>query len=545
MKYFLPCLLLLLCTCDPAPEKNSVSWTPYDQSGEIAENADNESQRLQYKLIQSRISDRNVMLNAAQDQLGGFSEADYERLQPLVLGQDIPTLQSSVSSGALTYEQLTKWYLYRIVKFEGDQGRYLNAIISINPNAVQDAKQKDKDKKDSDHPIFGMPVLLKDNIDFAGLPTTAGAAALRENMADDAFIASRLKANGAIILGKTNLSEWANYLCAGCPNGYSAVGGQTLNAYGRKTFDTGGSSSGSGVAMAGSYAVAAVGTETSGSILSPSSQSSIVGLKPTVGLLSRTGIVPISSTLDTPGPMTRSVIDNAIMLSAMTGKDKADPATNFDLPDIDYLRDPEAATLKGKRLGVIRRFLSNPLYVAAIGKLVEMGADTVSYIPPSVSREGFGTLLDADMKVDLPAYLKAHAGPKVAVTDVASVIAYNLADTTKRAPYGQARLYGIVEDETGVEAHAKLKTDLKQNSVRYFDEPMTANNLDAVLSINNYSAGFAAAAHYPALTVPMGYDEEGKPFGLTFISRSFSEDLLLRLGFAFERGTKSRVAPEW
>jgi amidase len=408
---------------------------------------------------------------------------------------------------------------------------------------VSDARLKDRRKGLLPNLISGLPVLLKDNINFANLPTTAGADALRENMADDAYITTRLKANGAIILGKTNLSEWANFLCDGCPNGYSAVGGQTLNAYGRKVFDTGGSSSGSGVAMAASYAVAAVGTETSGSILSPSSQSSLVGLKPTVGLLSRTGIVPISSTLDTPGPMTRSVTDNAIMLSAMSGKDKTDPATNFDLPEIEYWRDLGTTTLKGKRFGVIRRFLNNPLYVTAVGELVEMGADTVSYIPPEVNRDGFLSLLNADMKQDLPAYLKAHAGPKVAVTDVASVIAHNLADTTRRAPYGQARFYGIVEDKTEGEAFTDLKKRLKQNSVRYFDEPMTTNDLDAVLSINNYSAGFAAAAHYPALTVPMGYDEAGKPFGLTFIGRPFSEEKLLRLGYAFEKGTRSRKSP--
>jgi len=301
-----------------------MTWIPYDQSSEIAENADHETRKLRYKLVQSRITDRNVMLTTAKNQLRDFSAADYERLKPLIYEQNIPSLQTSVTSGALTYELITKWFLYRIVKFESNKDTYLNAIISINPKAVAEARQKDQNKG------------LLPNLIF-GLPTTAGADALRENQAGDAYITARLKANGAIILGKTNLSEWANFLCDGCPNGYSAVGGQTLNAYGRKRFDTGGSSSGSGVAMAANYAVAAVGTETSGSILSPSSQSSLVGLKPTVGLLSRTGIVPISSTLDTPGPMTRSVIDNAILLSAMTGADPEDPAAVMDLPAKPYL----------------------------------------------------------------------------------------------------------------------------------------------------------------------------------------------------------------
>ena len=548
MKFLALLLLALLCTCGPAPSNttktdNDFSWTPYDQSSEIAQNADHETRKLRYQLIQSRITDRNVMLNAAKNQLGGFSAAEYERLKPLIYERDILGLQASVSSGALTYELITKWFLYRIVKFESDKSTYLNAIISINPDAVLQARQKDQNKGALPNLISGLPVLLKDNVGFAGLPTTAGADALRENDAKDAYITARLKANGAIILGKTNLSEWANFLCDGCPNGYSAVGGQTLNAYGRKTFDTGGSSSGSGVAMAANYAVAAVGTETSGSILSPSSQSSLVGLKPTVGLLSRTGIVPISSTLDTPGPMTRSVTDNAIMLSAMSGADPDDPATVFDLPTKPYLENLDKASPLGKRLGVIRRFLDNPLYALSVARLVELGADTIVYDPPEVDLSGFLSLLNADMKTDLPAYLKAHAGPKVEVTDVASVITHNLADTTKRSPYGMARFYGIEDEKTEGQAHSELKNRLKTEGAHYFSEPMTNHRLDAVLSINNYSAGTAAVAHYPALTVPMGYDETGKPFGLTFIGRPFSEDKLLMLGRVFEWGTKSRKAP--
>ncbi len=548
MKFLPLLLLLLLCTCGPAPSISSkvdkdLTWAPYDQSSEIKENADHESQKLRYQLIQSRITDRSVMLSAAKKQLGDFSAADYERLKPLIYEQNIPALQSRVSSGALSYELITKWFLYRIVKFESNRDTYLNAIISINPDAVLEARQKDQNKGLMPNLIFGLPVLLKDNVNFAGLPTTAGADALRENEAKDAYITTRLKANGAIILGKTNLSEWANFLCDGCPNGYSAIGGQTLNAYGRKTFDTGGSSSGSGVAMAANYAVAAVGTETSGSILSPSSQSSLVGLKPTVGLLSRTGIVPISSTLDTPGPMTRSVIDNAIMLSAMSGADPDDPATVFDLPTKPYLENLDKASLVGKRFGVIRRFLDNPLYALAVGRLVKLGADTVVYDPPEVDLSGFLSLLNADMKVDLPAYLNAHAGPKVQVTNVASVIAHNLADSTKRAPYGMARFYGIEDEKMEGSPFANLKVRLKTEGSRYFSEPMTKHNLDAVLSINNYSAGFAAVAHYPALTVPMGYDEEGKPYGLTFIGRPFNEENLLIMGRAFERDSGVRKAP--
>jgi len=448
MKYF-PLFLCLLCIgCTPPSSSSSSTWARYDQSGEIAQNADNPSRRLRYKLIQSRNTDRNKMLSAAAAQLTDFGKKEYEALKPLILDQDIPTIQGHIMDRRLTHENLTKWYLYRIVKFEASKDTYLNALISVNPTAVAEARALDLTRKGGVHPIYGMPVLLKDNVNYAGIPTTAGAHALKDNMTEDAFITQRLKAKGAIILGKTNLSEWANFLCDGCPNGYSAIGGQTLNAYGRRKIDTGGSSSGSGVAMAANYAAAAVGTETSGSILSPSSQSSLVGLKPTVGLLSRSGIVPISSTLDTPGPMTRSVIDNAIMLSAMIGADTNDPATVYDLGDKPYWEEVATLNLRGMRFGVIRRFLDNPVYVAALADIVAMGADTVSYIPPEVDLSGFLALLNADMREDLPTYLSTYAGSEVKVTDVATVMTHNLVDTTNRIPYGQARFIGIVEEET-------------------------------------------------------------------------------------------------
>jgi amidase len=320
-------LLLFTLACARKPQTTIAPWIPYDESTELAENANNELTKLRFKLIQSRVLDKNAIWKNVADQIRNFSEEDYNKLKPLILEQDIPTIQSHIQEGSLTYETLTQWYLYRIIKFENNKNEYLNNIIAINPEAVKEARKRDKNKSSQDHPIYGMPILLKDNINFEGLPTTAGTELLKNNEAADAFIVKRIKEKGGIILGKANLSEWANFLCLECPNGYSAMGGQTLNPYGRKKFDTGGSSSGSASSIAANYAAAAVGTETSGSILSPSSSNSIVGLKPTTGLLSRTGIVPLSSTLDTPGPMTRNVIDSAILVSVMTGEDSADIIT--------------------------------------------------------------------------------------------------------------------------------------------------------------------------------------------------------------------------
>ena len=263
MKNVIFFLLLFTFACKQEPKTLISPWVPYNESEEIAENADHKSRKMRFKLIQSKNSDKNEVWKHVADQISNFSEEDYQTLKPLIFEQDIPAIQSHVESGDLSYETLTQWYLYRIVKYENDKDKALQAIIDINPEAVNEARRRDKYKSDNDHPIYGIPILIKDNINMEGLPTTAGTHALRNNRTSNAFIVDRIIGNGGIILGKTNLSEWANFLCLGCPNGYSAVGGQTLNAYGRKIIDTGGSSSGSGVSMAANYAAAAVGTETS------------------------------------------------------------------------------------------------------------------------------------------------------------------------------------------------------------------------------------------------------------------------------------------
>jgi amidase len=537
-------LLLLTLACTPKPKTEIAPWVRYDESEELAKNAEHKSRQMRYKLIQSKILDKNQIWEKVSAQLGYFSEEDYQTLKPLIFNQDIPTLQSHVESGSLTYEKLTQWYLYRIVKYENDKNKALQAIIDINPEAVNEARKMDKSRSENDHPIYGMPILIKDNINLEGIPTTAGSYALRSNMTSNAFIVDRIIENGGIILGKTNLSEWANYLCQGCPNGYSAVGGQTLNAYGPKIFDTGGSSSGSGVSMAANYAAAAIGTETSGSILSPSSKSSLVGLKPTVGLLSRGGIVPISSTLDTPGPMTRNVIDNAILLSAMSGEDDADHATKDNPKDKTYWEDLSSGDLTGMRFGVNKNFLEDSIYSLTIEKITALGGITIEFEPIEVNFEGFGSLLSADMKIDLPTYIKNYASKEITFESVSDIVEFNKLDTTIRVPYGQARFEGILEVDLSQEELEQLKEKLHAEALKFFETPMNAHQLDAVLSINNWNAGYAAAAFYPCLTLPMGYKTNGEPVGLTFIAKPFEEDKLLKMAFAFEQATKARKSPE-
>ncbi|WP_298263188.1 amidase family protein [uncultured Lutibacter sp.] len=545
MKKLFFLLIMLIATLSCKKKENPIVFNKYDESFEIKEQQNHEINRMRFKLIQSKYLDMNEVFKPFEEDLAYFSEEDYENLKPYILEKNIPSLQTSVKNGILSYEKIALFYLYRIRKFESDNNLALHSIITLNPDILKEARAKDKiHSTNKTNTLYGLPILLKDNINTIGMPTTAGAFVLNNNIkTDDAFIVKKLKEQGALILGKVNLSEWAYYFCSGCPVGYSAVGGQTLNPYGRKVFETGGSSSGSGVAVAANFAVAAVGTETSGSILSPSSQNSVVGLKPTIGLLSRTGIVPISSTLDTPGPMTKSVIDNAIFLTALLGEDSKDVATKGNSQQINYVEALKLATLKGKRFGVIKELLNDSIYKTTIDKLRNHGVEIIEFDPPQVSLRGFLTLLNNDMKKDLPIYLKKYADTNLQVSSINDVVKFNLKDSIKRAPYGQQLFEGILKDTTSNETFKIVKDNLRQSGIEFLNTPIKKYQLDAILSINNYHAGFAAVAKYPCVTVPMGYKNTGEPISLTFIAKSYQEQKLLQLGYAFEQLTKIRRLP--
>ncbi|MFS4456820.1 amidase family protein [Maribacter sp. 2304DJ31-5] len=544
----------LLFSCNTQKEQvkkqEVVLWERYNDSLEVVANADHEKERMRYKLIQSKVLDKNAVFLPLYDEVYKITEETYNVLRPLVLEKDIYALGSLIEEGKLTYENLVLFYLYRIYKYELDNTTTLNTVIALNKDVVEQARTLDNLKKTGrtpgvKHPIYGMPILLKDNINTMGMNTTAGSIALAENETGDSFIVKQLKKNGALILGKVNLSEWAYFLCSGCPVGYSAYGGQTLNPYGRRVFETGGSSSGSGTSVAANYAVAAVGTETSGSILSPSSQNSVVGLKPTIGLLGRSGIVPISSTLDTPGPMTKNVVDNAILLSAMIGKDEDDSASVAFKGA--YMSVPLTnASLKGKRFGVFASLMeSDSIYRETILDIKNLGAEIIEFTPPEVKMDGFLSILNIDMKNDLPEYLEKCTDPKkVSIRSIADVVDFNNLDSLIRIPYGQALFEGILADTTTTEGLEGIKTSLEKNGRTFFDTVMDKYKLDAVLSINNYHAGYAAVAKYPALTVPMGYKNTGEPVGLTFIGKQFTEAHLLHLGSAYEKAFPNRKMPE-
>ena len=538
---FILSLILFLGTCKDKHESNS--FKKYDETKQIKKQQNHKNPRMQFKLIQSKFLDMNEVFKSFQEELSFFSEKDYINLKSLILEKNIPTIQQSIKEGKLSYEKLTLFYLYRIRKFENDSTLSLNSIIALNPNIIKEARAKDRLKKyDSNYSMYGMPILLKDNINTKDMPTTAGALALIKNKkTEDAFIVKKLKENGAIILGKVNLSEWAYFFCLGCPLGYSAVGGQTLNPYGRGEFETGGSSAGSGVVVASNFAVAAVGTETSGSITSPSSLNSVVGLKPTIGVLSRSGIVPISSTLDTPGPMTKSVIDNAIFLNAMKGFDEDDDVSKKI--NENYYQESFSNNLKGVRLGVLKNLLSDSIYAANIAKLEKGGAEIIEVNPPEISFQGFITLLNIDMKYDLPKYLQDNTDANVTVKNIKDILNFNNKDTLLRAPYGQQLFEGIIQDSTSLEKLEIVKNNLKSEGERYL-QALNTQSLDAMLSINNYHSGIAAVSLHPTLTVPMGYKTSGEPISLTFIGKPFSEKRLLEIGYAFEQLTNARKSPE-
>jgi len=517
-------------------------WVSYDETEELKSNENHPINRMRFKRIQSKHSDRNTFFTPFEKELSQFSETDYEQLKPLILEQDILSIQNYIQQGELTYEQLTLFYLYRIYRFETDKNTYLNAIISLNPEVLSQARLCDKNREKAlQHPLYGIPILLKDNINATPMATTAGAAAFQNNYPqEDAFLVKRLREKGGLILGKVNLSEWAYYFCSGCPLGYSAMGGQTLNPYGRKQFETGGSSSGSGVAVAANYASVAIGSETSGSILSPSGKNSVVGLKPTIGAVSRSGVVPISSTLDTAGPMTKNVLDNAIVMSALVGEDPTDEYSYSSNP-ISY-QVLDTVSLKGKRLGVFKAFEKDSLMGSVLSKIKNAGAEIVSIDPPEVVLKNFRRLLDVDMRADLPKYIKNYGAQGLEFESVQDVIAFNLKDSLLHAPYGQEIFLRVAGETRTQEDFKEDKEELMRLAKSYF-QSIEQQQLDAILSIDNYTASYAAAAHYPALGVPMGYTSDGQPQNLTFIAPSRQEQTLLELGAAFERLVSARKFP--
>ena len=484
----------------------------------------------------------------------------------------IADLQAGMAAGKYTARSLAEAYLTRIAALDPP----LASVLEQNPEAlaIADALDAERKAKGARGPLHGIPVLVKDNIATADrMHTTAGSLALLEARPPrDAFVARRLREAGAVLLGKTNLSEWANFRSTHSSSGWSGRGGQCRNPYALDR-NPSGSSSGSGAAVAANFCAAAVGTETDGSIVSPSSNNSLVGLKPTVGLVSRAGIIPIAHSQDTAGPMARSVADAATLLGALVGADPRDPATagNSGQARTDYTASLDPNGLKGARLGVTRnKFFgysphTDALIEAALDDLRRLGAVVVD--PADIPTAGqFDDpeleVLLYEFKADLNTYL-ADLGPTAPARTLYDLIAYNDRHAAQELPYFgqelflQAQVKGPLTDPGYVKA---LETCRRLSRTEGIDAVMDRYRLDALVAptggpptpidlINgDASSGSsstpAAVAGYPSITVPAGYTF-GLPVGLSFFGRPYTEALLIKLAFAFEHATRHRRPPRF
>ena len=535
-RYFLFLILILSCN-----ESQIIYWENYDETDELIKNSDHEITRMRYKRIQSISNDKNEIFKPFHSFIKSYDKNFYNSIKGHILNKDISYIQSKIDEDLFGYEDLVKFFIYRIYKYEMNKDLYLNSIISLNPNIILQARELDRNK--SDNPLYGIPILVKDNINVVDMVTSAGASVFKNNLVNnDATVIKNLKKNNVLILGKLNMSEWAYYFCRPCPVGYSSLGGQTLNPYGRKIFESGGSSSGSGVSIAASFAVASLGSETSGSILSPSSKNSLVGLKPTIGNISRSGIVPISSFYDTSGPMTSNVLDNAIIYNSMIGFDQSDELSKeSSIINLQEMQNFESSDVV---IGFSSKYLSDSLFMSTVNDLESIGVNNISYTQSNSSLPYFRGILTSDMKRDLPRYIGQYANENIVVKNVSDIVKFNNQDTITHAPYNQYIFNEIVNDKVSDNELEEMKKSTKMNATKVLNELMTRYNFDVFVSVDNSMAGIAAAAHFPALSVPMGYRENGEPSNITFITRSNNEQLLYNVAYLFEKNFKRREAPE-
>lgn len=486
-----------------------------------------------------------------------------------LLEATIDQLQQQMQSGERTSQSITKLYLKRIETLD-KKGPALNAVIELNPDALSIAAAMDAERKAGKvrGPLHGIPVLIKDNIDCGDkMQTTAGSLALEgHHAAKDAFIVGKLRASGAVLLGKTNLSEWANFRSSRSTSGWSSRGGQTKNPY-LLDRNPSGSSAGSGSAVSANLCAIAIGTETNGSVVSPSSICGIVGIKPTVGLLSRSGIIPISSTQDTAGPMARTVKDAALLLAVLQGFDPEDTVTDESQgkTTADYSASFDANGLKGKRIGIEKAALSGhegvvALFNDAIETLKAQGATVVEIELQRLLSEpnsAEGIVLQYEFKHGLDAYL-ANAG--ASVRSLADVIAFNKQNEKRAMPFFKQETLERSETRGGLdnpEYTDALKKLLTSRTI--IDDLMKQNQLDTIVAPTSGPAccidlvagdygtgrsfsGPAAIAGYPHITVPMGLVFD-LPVGLSFVGTAYAEPRLIAMAYAYEQASKKRVPP--
>jgi amidase len=492
----------------------------------------------------------------------GTAERDFRE-------QDVAALQASMESGELSSRELVEYYLDRIAAIDRS-GPALHAIVEINPDALAIADARDRERVESGvrGPLHGIPVVLKANIDTGdAMATTAGSLALANHRApDDAFLVARLRDAGAVILGKANLSEWANFRSTHSSSGWSSIGGQTKNPFDPRRNPCG-SSSGSAVAVSANLAVLAIGTETDGSIVCPAAINGIVGIKPTLGLVSRDGIIPIAHSQDTAGPMARTVSDAALLLEAIAAKDPGDPAAAARPEAVpEYAAALDADALRGKRIGVLRTFAGAgddlriaEIFDASIDLLRANGAEIVD--PIEVDTEGMGDaeyeVLLYEFKADLNAYLASSRAP---LGSLAEIIAFNEANAAEVMPFFGQEIMELAQSKGPLTETAYLEAleTSKRLARTAIDRALEEHDLDALIAPTNgpawltdhilgdhfslSSSSLAAVSGYAAITVPAGY-VAGLPIGLAFIGGPFSEEGLIGMAYDFEQASRMRKPP--
>ncbi|MGO4374717.1 amidase family protein [Paenibacillus sp. MCAF20] len=437
-----------------------------------------------------------------------------------VIEATITSMQAALTSGETTSRELTLIYLDRIAAHDKN-GLTINSVLCVNPEALFIASALDAERASRGvrGPLHGIPILLKDNINTMDqMSTSAGSLALAGSYAgEDATVVKKLREAGAIILGKANMTEFANFMTDGMPSGYSSRGGQTLNPY-NISKPTGGSSAGSGVAVACNFCMVSIGTETSGSILNPANLSSTVGIKPTVGLVSRSGVLPLSTSQDTVGPIARTVTDAAIVLSAITGYDESDAATGAMQwkGHGDYTQYLARGGLRGARIGIPRDY----------------------YFEASVVLNEFKSALNAYLS-------KLPAGAKL--RSLKDIIAFNNEHPIEALRYGQTTLLAAETTTTGMLTETPYlrdrAADLRLCKDEGIDATFAEHQLDALLFPADFGARITSRAGYPSIIVPAGYTSEGVPFGVTFAGAAYSEPMLIKLAYDYEQNSLVRKPP--
>ncbi|WP_282941333.1 amidase [Paenibacillus sp. RC67] len=471
----------------------------------------------------------------------------------------IAEMQQAMERGECSSFELVQQYLKRIAAYD-QQGPKINSVLELNPDALHLAEASDAERCAGmlRGPLHGIPVLLKDNIQTADkMHTSAGSIALADHYAsEDAFLVTRLREAGAIILGKANMTEWANFMAEGMIAGYSSRGGQVLNPYGHDFF-AGGSSTGSAVAVAANLTAVSVGTETSGSIISPAINNSLVGIKPTLGRISRSGVIPLSHSQDTAGPLARTVADAAILLGAMCGIDSKDPVTRCAAGTevSDFTEFLDKSGLQGARIGVPRNGFhdeldeeQNELFDQVLLELADAGAQLIDPADIASAEELSrfrSSVLQHDFKADINAFL-SKLPPQLPVHSLKELIAFNEANADQALKYGQKRLIAA-EQTSGLLKEPKYiedrLTDIRLSRTEGIDRTLEKHRLDALLFPETLGDTIAAKAGYPSMAVPAGYLQDGRPFGIMFVGAAFSEPVLIKLAYAFEQLRARRKPP--